>query len=71
LHTGALVEEALDEAATIGVEVLTSGEDVVEGDVFLEVVWLSAVVLTLVVVVLLVFGDEDEPSGQKVIKRLA
>lgn len=65
------MEEALDEAATIGVEVLTSGEDAVEGDVFLEVVWLSAVVLTSVVVVLLVFGDEDEPSGQKVIKRLA
>jgi len=66
------VEEGLDEVVVVGAELRMTEEEVVGGEVFLEVVGLSAVVLTCVVVACCVlFDDDDEPSGQNVINRLA
>jgi len=75
------VEEGLDEVVVVGAELRMTEEEVVGGEVFLEVVGLSAVVLEVVglsavvlacvVVACCVLFDDDEPSGQNVINRLA
>jgi len=77
------VEEGLDEVVVVGAELRMTEEEVVGREVFLEVVGLpavvlevvglSAVVLACVVVACCVLfdDDDDEPSGQNVINRLA